>query len=68
MKQYKVVLSNSGKRDVKERKQYILKEFKYRELAENFTKKIKRAKKSCNCPKSVARWTKLEVHNQEMDS
>lgn len=42
-KKYKVVIAQSGKLDVKEKKKYILQQFKYREYAENFSKKIKKA-------------------------
>ena len=42
-RKYKVVISQSGKLDVKEKKKYILQQFKYREYAENFSKKIKKA-------------------------
>ena len=40
---YNVVIAQSGKVDVKEKKKYILQQFKYREYAENFSKKIKKA-------------------------
>jgi plasmid stabilization system protein ParE len=42
-KRYKVVIAQSGKLDVKNKKQYILEKFKYRDYAENFSKKIKKA-------------------------
>lgn len=42
-RQYRVVIAQSGKLDVKEKKKYILQQFKYREYAENFSKKIKEA-------------------------
>jgi plasmid stabilization system protein ParE len=42
-KKYKVVIAQSGKLDVKEKKKFILEQFKYREYAENFSKKIKKA-------------------------
>ena len=42
-KKYKVVIAQSGKLDVKEKKKYIHQQFKYREYAENFSKKIKKA-------------------------
>lgn len=42
-KKYKVVIAQSGKLDVKEKKKYILQQFKYREYAENFSKKIKKS-------------------------
>ena len=42
-KKNKVVIAQSGKLDVKEKKKYILQQFKYREYAENFSKKIKKA-------------------------
>ncbi|MEF9946150.1 MAG: type II toxin-antitoxin system RelE/ParE family toxin [Lachnospiraceae bacterium] len=38
---YKVVVAKSAKEDVKAMKRYILKNFRYRELAENFSKKTK---------------------------
>lgn len=41
-KRYKVVIALSGKEDVKAMKKYILQQFKYRELAENFSKKMKK--------------------------
>lgn len=37
------MISNSAKKDVRKRKQYILRKFKYREYAEHFSWKIKRA-------------------------
>ena len=42
-KKYRVVIAESGKRDVKEKKKYILQHFKYREYAESFSQKIKAA-------------------------
>ena len=42
-RQYKVVIAQSGKIDVKNKKQYILQNFKYREYAENFSRRIKKA-------------------------
>ncbi len=42
-KKYKVVIAQSGKLDVKNKKQYILEKFKYRDYAENFSSKIKKA-------------------------
>lgn len=43
MKKYKVVITQSGKMDVKQKKKYILQQFKYREYAENFSQKVKEA-------------------------
>lgn len=40
---YKIVIAQSGKSDVKEKKKYILQKFKYREYAESFSNKIKKA-------------------------
>jgi plasmid stabilization system protein ParE len=40
---YKVVIAQSGKLDVKNKKQYILEKFKYRDYAESFSSKIKNA-------------------------
>ena len=42
-KRYKVVISQSGKNDVKNKKRYIIQNFKYREYAENFSSRIKKA-------------------------
>lgn len=42
-KRYKVVIAQSAKIDVKNKKQYILKNFKYRDYAETFSSKIKEA-------------------------
>lgn len=42
-KRYKVVIAQSGKIDVKNKKLYIIQNFKYREYAENFSSKIKKA-------------------------
>lgn len=42
-KQYKVVIAQSGKIDVKNKKRYIIQNFQYREYAENFSSKIKKA-------------------------
>ena len=41
-RKYKVVIAQSGKLDVKEKKKYILQQFKYREYAEDFSQKIKK--------------------------
>lgn len=40
---YRVLITEIAKEDVKEKKKYILKNFKYREYADNFSKEIKRA-------------------------
>ena len=45
-KKYKIVLSKDALQDIKDNKSYILKNFKYREYAENFSKKIKGAIKA----------------------
>lgn len=40
---YRVLITEIGKEDVEEKKRYILRNFKYREYADNFSKEIKRA-------------------------
>lgn len=45
-KKYKIVLSKDALHDIKNTKTYILKTFKYREYADNFSKRIKAAIKS----------------------
>ena len=42
-KKYKIFLSKDALQDIKDNKSYILKNFKYREYGENFSKKIKKA-------------------------
>lgn len=42
-KQYKVVIARSGKLDIKNKKKYIIDNFKYRDYAQNFSTKIKNA-------------------------
>lgn len=42
-KKYKIVISKNALLDIKSTKKYILDTFKYREYAENFSKKIKTA-------------------------
>ena len=42
-KKYKVLISKDALLDIKSTKKYILDTFKYREYAENFSKKIKKA-------------------------
>lgn len=42
-KRYKVLIAESGKKDIREKKKYILKTFKYRAYAEGFSQKIKKA-------------------------
>ena len=42
---YKVVIAQSGKSDIRAMKRYILENFKYRELAENFLRKMKNTMK-----------------------
>lgn len=44
-RKYKVMIAQSGKRDVAQKKKYIIDNFKYREYAENYSKKIKKAAK-----------------------
>lgn len=38
-KRYKVVIAQSGKMDVKNKKRYILEKFRYRDYADNFSAK-----------------------------
>lgn len=38
---YRVLITEIGKEDVEEKKRYILRNFKYREYADNFSKEIK---------------------------
>ncbi len=40
---YRVLITEIAKDDIKEKKKYILKNFKYREYADNFSKEIKKA-------------------------
>lgn len=42
-KRYKVVIAQSGKMDVMNKKRYIIDNFKYRDYAQNFSAKIKKA-------------------------
>lgn len=42
-KRYRVVIAQSGKIDVKNKKHYIIQNFKYREYAENFSMTIRKA-------------------------
>jgi Plasmid stabilisation system protein. len=42
---YKVVIAQSGKGDIQAMKKYIIENFKYRELAENFSRKMKNTMK-----------------------
>ena len=42
-KKYKIKYTYSNRDDIRRMKKYILENFKYRELGENFTKKIKTA-------------------------
>lgn len=46
VKTYTIKYAYSSRNDIKGIKQYILKTFKYRELGENFTRKVKEAAKS----------------------
>lgn len=43
---YKVVIAQSGRHDIEAMKKYILAHFKYKELAENFSRKMKKAIKT----------------------
>lgn len=45
-KKYKILLSKDALQDIKNTKAYILKQFRYREYAENFSRKIKTAIKA----------------------
>ena len=42
-KKYKIIITKDALWDIKSIKKYILDTFKYREYAENFSKKIKKA-------------------------
>ena len=42
-KRYKLLIAQSGKTDLKNKKHYIIQNFKYREYAESFSMKIKKA-------------------------
>lgn len=42
-KRYKVVIAQSGKMDVMNKKRYIIENFKYRDYAQSFSTKIKKA-------------------------
>lgn len=42
-KRYKVVIAQSAKRDVMEKKNYILQKFRYREYANAYSEKIRKA-------------------------
>ncbi len=42
---YRVEYTVSAKEDIKERREYILRVFRYREYAKNYTKKMKEAEK-----------------------
>lgn len=55
---YQVVVAQSGKQDIKDMKKYIIETFKYRELGENFSNKIK--------IKSNERWNELEICSKTM--
>ncbi len=47
-KRYKVVIAQSGKMDVLNKKRYIIENFKYRDYAQNFSVKIKKAVQELN--------------------
>jgi plasmid stabilization system protein ParE len=47
-KQYKIILSKDALQDIRNTKTYILETFKYREYAENYSRKIKAAIKALN--------------------
>ena len=42
-KRYKVVIAQSGKMDIMNKKRYIIENFKYRDYAQSFSAKIKKA-------------------------
>ena len=42
-KKYKIKYTYSGRDDMRRMKKYILDQFKYKELGENFTQKMKKA-------------------------
>lgn len=43
LKTYKIKYTNSSRCDMQEMKMYILEKFKYRELGENYTRKMKKS-------------------------
>lgn len=47
-KKYKVVLAQSGKMDIIQKKKYMIQNFKYRQYAENYSQNIKNAAKTLN--------------------
>lgn len=42
-RKYKILITQRGKLDIKEKKNYIIQQFKYREYADSFSNKIKLA-------------------------
>ncbi len=42
-RRYKIIYTYSSRSDIRQMKKYILDQFKYRELGENFTRKMKEA-------------------------
>ena len=66
LKQYKVILSKDAVQDIKEIKQYILRKYKYREYAENFSEKIKLAIKTLELFTKAYKRTGFNIDGHEV--
>lgn len=66
VKKYKVILSKDALEDIKNTKKYILDTFKYRQYAENFSKKLKKAVRSLSVLAAGYKKTGFVIENMEV--
>ena len=66
VKKYKVILSKDALEDIKNTKKYILDTFKYRQYAEDFSKKLKKAVRSLSVLAAGYKKTGFVIENMEV--
>ena len=66
IKKYKVILSKDALEDIKDTKKYILDTFKYRQYAEDFSKKLKKAVRSLSVLAAGYKKTGFVIENMEV--
>ena len=65
-KKYKVILSKDALENIKNTKKYILDTFKYRQYAEDFSKKLKKAVRSLSVLAAGYKKTGFVIENMEV--
>lgn len=66
IKKYKVILSKDALEDIKDTKKYILDTFKYRQYAEDFSKKLQKAVRSLSVLAAGYKKTGFAIESMEV--